>query len=266
MKKIIIVFFILVFTALNIAAKTPAPVQSPEQEGDARFARRNSITDTAADLINMLEAVEFYRKAYEHNPADEKLFLKFGKAYDFTYSFLTGTAEEKKKAYETFIAQYGSAGKTITATKEYNYVMAVMWARKGDMTANQLEAAKDGVADTIRKYAEALYNIDKTFEGYAAGHILGRLHYKSPNIVFVLKWPNKNKSREYLEEILKAEPDDTEVKYFLADTLWELDKKEEAKRLYISVSNGAPRREFRYYDNLAIKNCRDRMKELHLGD
>ncbi len=232
------------------------------KEGDKYFGMRNSITNTADDLANIDRAVENYKAAFDADKANEKLLYKYAKALDFKYRYLTATAEEKKVKYEELSREFEPLGATMSKTKEFNYVMALMWARRGDVTPNVLEAAKEGVADKIKGYAEALYNQDKTFDNYATCLILGRLHYKSPNIPFILGWPDKNKSKEYLEEIYKARPDDTEARFFLADTYWELGKKDEATKLYKEVSKASPRKDWWYYDTASIEKCKARMTEL----
>jgi tetratricopeptide (TPR) repeat protein len=260
MKKIFFVAAVCAFAAACFAAVPAKP--GPENEGDRAFSMRNSITDTAADLVNLDSAVSGYKQALDADRTNEKLLLKYAKALDFKYRYLTGTAEEKKVRYEELSREFEKYGQTMGKTIEFNFVMALFWARRGDLTQNVLEAAKEGVADKIRSYAETVYNMDKTFEDYAACLILGRLHYKSPNIVFVLIWPDKNRSKQYLEEIYKALPDDTETKFFLADTCWELGNKDAAIKLYREVSGAAPRADHWYYDTMSIGECRDRIKEL----
>ena len=261
MKKILPVFAALLL-ASGVFAAAAAPKADPVKAGDACFNLRNSITDTAADLINMDKAIAYYKEAFDADKTDGKLLLKYAKALDFKYRYLTGTAEEKKAKYEDLSREFEQYGASMGKTKEYNFVMALMYARRGDLTPNVLEAAKEGVADKIKNYAEAVYNIDRAFEDYASCLILGRLHYKSPNIVFVLTWPDKNKSKDYLEEIYRALPGDTEAKYFLADTYWELGKRDEATKLYKEAAASKPRADHWYYDNLAIEHVKARMEEL----
>ncbi|MCX7871599.1 MAG: hypothetical protein N2485_08580, partial [bacterium] len=89
----------------------------------------------------------------------------------------------------------------------------------------------------IKDYAEKLLKLDESFENHSAYIILGRLHYKAPNIIFLLTWPDKKKSKEYLEKYLEKEPGSLTGMYFLADTLWELGEKEKANELYKSILN-----------------------------
>jgi cytochrome c-type biogenesis protein CcmH/NrfG len=94
--------------------------------------------------------------------------------------------------------------------------------------------------------------------------ILGRLHYKSPNIILILTWPDKNKAKAYIEEVLAARPDNLEAKMFLADIIWDIGDREAAKKLYREVVNSKPKQTEYYYDSNAITDTAARMKELEI--
>ena len=245
-------------------AAVKAPELTLEQLGDKYFGQRNAITTQAEALANINLAIGAYKNVFEADKTNPTLLYKYGKAFDFKYRFLTGTAEDKKSAYEAFLKNIEPLEEKLSGTKEFNYLMALFWGRRGEYTPNVLEAAKEGVADKIRKYGEALYTADKKFEDYSAGMILGRLHYKSPNIVFILTWPDKNKAKMYLEEVLAAQPDNLEAKFFLADVIWDIGDKEMAKKLYREVVNSKPEPVKFYFDSNAITECTARMKELEI--
>lgn len=260
MKRIAVFLVIISFYAACFAAPSGKPVNY-EKEGDKYFTLRNSITDTAVNLVNLEQAISNYKLAFEADKSNEKLLLKYGKALDFKYRFLTAVSD-RKSFYEALVVEFEPYGKSMPQTKEYNYLMALFWGQRGDYTPNVLEAAKEGVGDKVKFYSETLYGMDKTFEDYAVCTILGRLHFKAPYIVFIMTWPDKNKSRAYLEEVHKGVPDNPQVKHFLADTYWDLGLKDEAVRLLKEAINAQPRKNHWYYDTAAIGKAKIRAGEL----
>jgi hypothetical protein len=266
MKKLPLLLLLVLCPAIIVFAKaaTSPPELTLEQLGDKYYAQRNSITKPAEAIANINLAIGAYKNLFEADKTNLSLLYKYGKAFDFKYGFLTGTAEEKKSVYEGFIKDIEPLEHKFSGTKEYNYLMALFWGRRGEYTSDVLEAAKEGVADRIKKYGEALYAADKTFDDYTAGMILGRLHYKSPNIILLLPWPDKNKAKAYIEEVLAAQPYNLEAKMFLADIIWDIGDREAAKKLYREVAGSKPGPKQYYYDSQAIKDTAARMKELQI--
>lgn len=263
MKKIL---FVLALAAIPfiIAAVSPKAELKAEKPGDKYYSLRNTITQTAAALVNIDLAIGPYKKVFEADMSNPAALFDYFKAADFKYKYLVASVQERKDFYDDLIKEVEPLGEKLSGTKEYNFVMALTWGRKGELTSNVLEAANEGVVDKIKKYAEALYGIDKAFDGYVAGIILGRLHYKSPNIIFVLTWPDKNKSLVYLQEFMKANPKSLEGKMFLADTIWDIGDRETAKKLYREVAGSKPGKDDWFNDTRVLNLCGDRMKELQI--
>lgn len=258
MKKILLLMMLL--SAAPLFALTP----DFEKAGDNFFAKRNAVTDTAAALATADSAIEAFRSAYNMKRTDDLLY-KYVRAVDFKYHYLkSGTEEERKKAFKdtlALIADFCSTNTNCAESIKVNYCYMAMWGRYGDLL-DVFAAAGDGIADKVKTYGEKLYLLDKTFKEYAASYALGRLHWKAPNIPFILTWPDKNKSKEYLEEFVKNEPDAPAGKLYLADTLWELGDKEKAKSLFKEVMDAQPRKGDYFEDKWAKDKCAARMKEL----
>jgi tetratricopeptide (TPR) repeat protein len=247
LKKII--FILILFHNITFAASYEDIIK----QGDLYFSKRN-VTITAIAIDNVNKAIEFYKKALDKKES-EIIFYKLTKAVEFKYSFLLTEDkyhQEKWDTYKTLIDKLDNfcSKNNCNISKHILYSKAILIGRYGELM-NVMEAATGGIADKIKDYAEKLLNLDSSFEHHAAYIILGRLHFKTPNIVFVLSWPDKNKSKEYLEKYLENEPDSLTGMYFLADTLWEIGEKERAKELYKKVLNAKPRENFYYEDNKA---------------
>src|ERR1035437_4647294 len=266
MKKIFVILLLAISPVIFTAAITQAAAPGAEKPGDKYFVLRNTIKEPDKAIANINLAIESYKKAFEADKTNPVSLLKYVKASDFKYRYLTtGASKEKKAVYEALIAQFVPLEKKLSGTKEYNYVMALLWGRRGEITQNTYDTANKAVVESIKKYAEALYAIDRTFEGYFACKILGRIHYIAPNIPIFMTWPDRKRSKAYLEEMIKGNPGNTEGKMFLADTLWAADDRKTATKLYREVVSLSPRNVNWFYDTRAIKLCGERMKELQIN-
>lgn len=235
------------------------------KQGDFYYNKRNDMTHTAKALTNINKAIDFYEKALKQKE-DEMVYYKLTKAIDFKYNFLVYGDEYRQGKWETLKLLIERIDKfcknnNCNDSKYIVYSRAILIGRFGELL-NIIEAASDGTAGKIRDYAEKLLALDKTFENHAAYIILGRLHYKAPNIVFLLTWPDKNKSREYLEKYLEKETESLTGMYFLADTLWNLGEQQKAKELYNKVLQTKPRKYFYYEDIKAQKEVEEKITQI----
>ena len=265
MKKFILAIMVLLMAAgLHAAKKTPTQVLlTPEQEADKMYTERNAVTDTAKAAETADKCVEDYKKLFEAAPTDQ-LFYKYVRAVDFKNNNFIDDKEARKKAYKDMIAvmEKFCDGNTLCASSSYmTYCTFTLWGRYGDII-DVMEAATGGIAGKIKDNAEKLYASDRTFKNSVASLVLGRLHYKAPNIPLVMMWPDRNLSKKYLEEFMAANPDSIEGRVYLADTLWDTGDKDRAAALYKEAVKTQPRTTDYFDDVNDIKECASRMKEL----
>jgi len=234
------------------------------KQGDFYFDKRNKILDSNYAIENINKAIENYQKALEQK-TDEITLYKLTNAVDFKYNFLLSGEnhnQEKRNIYKLLLGKidkYCENNKNCNDSKFILYSRAILIGRFGELM-NTIEAAKNGIAGKIKENAEKLLLVDDKFEDYSAYIILGRLHYKAPKIIFVLPWPDKKKSKEYLEKYLQYQPDSLTGMYYLADTLYALGEKERAKELYQKVLNTNPRENFYYEDKMAQEEVKEKIK------
>ncbi len=258
MKKLLIIFL---FWFGTLFAET---YDNFIKQGDFYFNKKNSITETTKAIDSINKAIYFYEKALQQKE-DEIIFYKLTKAIDFKYNFLVVSDKFRQEKWDILKSLIDKINKyceknNCNDSKYIIYSLAILTGRFGELL-NIMEAASDGTADKIKKYGEKLLNLDETFEHQAAYIILGRLHFKAPNIVFLLSWPDKKRSKEYLEKYLQKEPESLTGMYFLADTLYELEEKEKAKELYKKVLKAKLRKDFYYEDLNAQKEIKEKIKE-----
>lgn len=253
-------FIIIFFFSLSLYA-----IKNLEKEGDEFYNNRNISKNPVKSKEIISESIKYYKEALKNNPGNDILLYKLTKAINFKYNYLPlkFSKIEKIKTYKSLLSKLNKAYKNNKNSKYLNYSLALIWGRYGELIG-VLKAAKTGIAGKIKKYGERLYKLDKKFEDGIAGVILGRLHYKTPSIPFILSWPDMNKSEKYLRESAKLFPNNYWAKFYLADTLYNNEKIEEAKKYYKEILNISPDKN-NYFEILAVKNsCKKRVKELNL--
>jgi hypothetical protein len=255
------------------ASASPSPTAVPariikesfkiEKQADLAFNRLNRERNIEKAAADCAEAIELYRKAVDLYPANEKLAHKYTLSVDMLNNLLIPFGQktaEKQKAYDSALAllerlypgndnssyiNYDIALMLIGAINYYNFIQAI------------------AAVNRIKDYAEKIYKADHGFLDYDAEAVLGRIHYLAPNIPFILPWPDKNISRQYLEDAHVHNPGSLLIKLFLADTLYSLGEKETATALYREVRTAKAREDLNYFRDMKVhSDCERRMLEL----
>ncbi len=215
------------------------------------FAFKNTFLQDAYSLTDKNKALIVVEENIEKaGPAD------FARAVNLYHYYLDqGSVEEKKKAYIKAIKALDSIPE-LQRGAEFYALLALMWARYAEIEGGIMAAEK------IKKYSEISLKINPDHDKRDVYVVLGRLHFKTPNIPVVLSWPDKKLARKYLETALKFEPDSLIAKFFLADVLWETGEKSAAERFYKEVAISEPRKGMYWKDIKTKILCEKRMKEL----
>ncbi|HEX6199563.1 MAG TPA: hypothetical protein VF150_04805, partial [Thermoanaerobaculia bacterium] len=97
---------------------------------------------------------------------------------------------------------------------------AVHWGLWGD-AFGRLAAARQGVAGTIRDYAETARALNESYENGGPHRVLGRLHALAPKIPFFTGWIDRDRAVAELRRALALGPDDPLNRLYLAEALLE---------------------------------------------
>lgn len=97
---------------------------------------------------------------------------------------------------------------------------AVHWGLWGD-AYGRLAAARQGVAGTIRDYAETARALNESYENGGPHRILGRLHALAPKIPFFTGWIDRDRAVAELTRALALGPEDPLNRLYLAEALLE---------------------------------------------
>ncbi|HEY4589457.1 MAG TPA: hypothetical protein VII86_09520 [Thermoanaerobaculia bacterium] len=233
---------LLLLLPLPLAAQTDSIAA-----GDAAWARRAEGHQGARALPGPIdEAIAGYERAVKEQPDRLEGTWKLLRALLYKGDFTTDSNDAKQKIFARGkeVAEAGidrlakrtsgsrekldalapaQAAKAVAAVPEAKPLFlwsAVHWGLWGDVFG-RLAAARQGVGDKVRRYAEIVIALDERY-GDAAGHrVLGRLHTLAPKVPFVTGWVDRDKAVSELRRAVALGPDNFDNHVFLAEALLE---------------------------------------------
>jgi len=201
-----------------------------QKVGDKFYARRaEGFKNGQVDPSMINKALAAYQKAYALGDDSEELVVKLMRATYFYVTYAEKTTARQKKALTEVIEIGEKALLKDPNSVALNYQMAGAWGRRGEINGI-FASARQGVADKIKDFGEAAERIDPSYAEGGAYRTLGRLYFKAPHIPFILSWPSKKKSLDYLKKAIKIGPTNLTNHLFLAETLIANGKEEKALR------------------------------------
>jgi len=252
MRRAILCFSIAVFLPALLLA------QDSLAAGDAAWARRvegHQGDHALPGPIN--EAVAAYERAVKEQPDRLEGTWKLLRALHYKGEYATSKQDGKQQVFargkevaeagiDRLARQVGGrqkldamtpaqAAKALSGTPEAKPLFlwaAVHWGLWGDVFG-RLAAARQGVGDRVRRYAEILNALDERYEDAAGHRILGRLHTLAPKVPFFTGWVDRDKAVAELRRAVALGPDNLDNHLFLAEALLEhqKDKSAEAREI-----------------------------------
>jgi tetratricopeptide (TPR) repeat protein len=247
------------------AVKTAAQSLKYEKAGDSMLERLNKVRDLSRAMDIAGNALDDYKKALDLDESNDRLMHKYCMAIEMKYYYMLPEGEneiERRQVFSDTLQRLERLhpGNNNTIYADYDITILLI------LNAQYFSIFQViGAVNRIHDICEKVYRLDRSFENYSAAAALGRVHFLAPNIIFIMGWPDKNLSRHYLEESVRSNPDSLLIRFFLADTLYSLGKKDAAVKLFDSVTNTQARDSIDYFeDSKAKADCLKRMKELGL--
>ncbi len=254
-------FLALLLTALPLAAQDPIAV------GDAAWARRaeGHQGDRAAPGP-IGEAVAAYERAVKEQPDRLDAYSKLLRALHYQGDYAVPTKEGKQKVFGRGrevveaalqrIERRAGKGKKLDELPPEQVAKRVAgipeapsiflwggihWGLWGDVYG-RIAAARQGVGDKIRRYAEITIALDERLEKAGGHRLLGRLHTLAPKIPLVTGWVDRGKAISHLRRAVALAPDDLYNQVYLADALlqYQSEKAAEAREILRKVVQRKP--------------------------
>jgi tetratricopeptide (TPR) repeat protein len=275
---------LLAFIALpaHLLAQTPDPVAA----GDAAWARRaegHQGGRAAAGPVN--EAIAAYERAVKEQPARLEASWKLLRALFFKGEHVAQGNEEKQKIFghgkevaeatiDRLAQKVGGrakldamtpaqAAKALAGVPEAAPVVlwaGVHWGLWGD-AFGRVAAARQGVGDKVRRYAETGIALNETYDEAAGHRLLGRLHDLAPKIPFFTGWIDHDKAVTELRRAVALAPANVLNHLYLAEAILDHQpaKAAEAQEILRKLVARAPRPEWQVEDEKALAEARARL-------
>jgi tetratricopeptide (TPR) repeat protein len=242
--------------AAPLAAQTDATASIAA--GDAAWSRRaegHQGGRAAAGPVD--EAIAAYERAVKAQPDRLECSWKLLRALFFKGEHAARTAEEKQRvfghgkevaeaAFDRLAGRVGGrakldamapaqAAKALSGIPEATPIAlwaGVHWGLWGD-AFGRLAAARQGVGDKIRRYAEIGIALDERYDEAAGHRLLGRLHDQAPKVPFFTGWVNRGMAVSELRRAVALAPDSFLNQLYLAEALLDhqADKAGEAREI-----------------------------------
>ncbi len=124
---------------------------------------------------------------------------------------------------------------------ELYFWSAANWGLWGQYSG-KLAAARRGVVNKIRKYAEIMVLLDAGVESGGGHRLLGRLHSRVPRIPLITGWVNRDLAISEIRLSLEIAPNSLLSKLYLSEALlkYRRSEKQEAMNILRNIVNSKP--------------------------
>ena len=196
--------------------------------------RANGAAGLQANRDYIDNAINHFLKVMEvdQNKLDAGIYLL--KCYYYKGKFVAHNDEKKKEYFnkgkilgETLIELYPES----VGVYYWYLVNLGSWAEIYGI----LSAAREGVANTMRKYSNMIIKMDSNYSDGGGYFLLGAVHLKSPYIPFVLSWPSHEKALDYLSKAYNMGDSTPSQTVYLARALYKNDQRNKAIKLLTSL-------------------------------
>jgi hypothetical protein len=214
--------------------------------GDAAWGRRgegHAAGSGRAAPGPIGEAIAAYERALRAQPDRLDVCWKLLRAEHFRGQFVAVSREEKQAVFGAAraVAEAGldrlarrvggrarldamapaAAAKALAGVPEaaaLHLWAGIHWALWGD-NFGRLAAARQGVGDRVRRYAEVVIAIDERYEDAGGHRLLGRLHTLAPKVPFFTGWVDRGTAVAELRRAMALAPEYPLNQVFLAEAL-----------------------------------------------
>ena len=197
---------------LYIALFCTLPPAYAQGDPDALYRDRSNLASASA-------AAAIWEMRLSANPQDFESAWKLARAMYWLGGH--GAVDARRKALERGVTAGQAAAKLLANRPEGHF-----WTAANMGALAESYGMRQGIKyrGPIKYALETVLKIDPAFQDGSADRALGRWYYKVPGLF----GGSKTKSEEHLRKSLTYNPDSTASHFFLAETLFELNRDREA--------------------------------------
>jgi tetratricopeptide (TPR) repeat protein len=203
---------VLALLALLIAGATPA--QQTAKDADRLYADREN-------LKSALEAAAIWEARLSKDKEDFEAAWKLARACYWLGGHVA--EDDRRKQYERGIEAATQAVELRPKRPEGHFWMAADMGAMAEFFGLRAGIRYRG---PVKRALETVLQIDPAFQQGSADRALGRWYFRVPRLF----GGSRDKAIEHLKRSLTYAPQSTATRYFLAETLLEMDRRDEARR------------------------------------
>ena len=201
--------------------------------------RQDGSIKSVAINTHINNAINIFEDAINNPSTEAEAALYLMKSYYFRGKYVHRDIDKKKEDFnngkklgEKYIDRFPNS----SAFRFWYLVNLGSWSEIYGVIA----AAREGVADLMRKHSKVIISIDPEYENGAGYFLLGVVHYKSPYIPFILSWPDNDKAISYISKAMTIGESIPNQKVYLAQALYKDGRKAESIKLLEEVADMQP--------------------------
>ncbi|MFC1503851.1 tetratricopeptide repeat protein [Spirochaetota bacterium] len=192
--------------------------------------RAEGAKGTEASAAPVDKAIKYFLTSIKDPASEESAAVGLLKGYYFKATFVPMKKNERKELYKAGRELGEKMRKKFPGSLDMKYWYGVNMGKWAEIYS-KIAAAREGVADKLKKLSEEIIEADPVYDRGSAYMFLGRVHHQTPKIPFILKWPSKKISKECYKKAIEIAPGRIISRYYLADLLADRGKKDEAIKI-----------------------------------
>jgi tetratricopeptide (TPR) repeat protein len=222
-----------VLIALWILGAAAARAAEPPPGPAAAIARMDQLWATRDSSGAMADAVTVGNAEITVDPQNFEVEWRLARAYFWLAS--TQPNRVSSKALAVKAVEWAERVRDQRPDRVEGHYYAAVAIGEYASTVGIMQAIVDGVAGKVETAALRAHEIDPDYASGAPGVVLGRYY-------FLLPWPKRDleRSRRYLEEVVRRHPNKLIARQYLAETYYELDEREQARAQLLLVGSTDP--------------------------
>lgn len=238
----------------SLPASTTSMAGADAKGAADKLAEAEPLYDGRDDMAKARQAVTALRQAQGADYGNYEAAWKLARA-----AFYVGDRTDNETERDNMFREGIDAGKAAVQLQPHKpdghfWLGANYGGRAAHSTLSSLSSFQD-----IKGEMETVLKLDETYQGYSAYLGLGRLYLQAPRMM----GGDPAKAIEYLEKGVKLNPNNTVMRYHLAEAYDEVGRHSDAKKQIETLISITPNPNYIAEHKLAVENAKKLSEKIH---
>jgi tetratricopeptide (TPR) repeat protein len=235
---------------------TPSTGSSDAKVAADKVAEADPLYEGREDMTKARTAVTTLRQAHAADYGNYEAAWKLSRA-----AFYVGDRTDNDAERDDMFRQGIDAGKAAVQLQPekpdgHFWLGANYGGTAAHSTLSNLSSFQD-----IRSEMEKVLKLDESYQGYSAYLGLGRLYLQAPKVL----GGDANKAVEYLEKGIKHNPNNTLMRYHLAEAYEATNRNADAKKQIEALLSATPDPKYMAEHKQAVENAKKLLEKVNRG-